>query len=67
MNYALTHVQRCALAEKIRQVTMTYLYERTDIERVEVLRASTDAANEHGRILALTHLPFHSKKWELYT
>jgi hypothetical protein len=33
---------------------MTYLYEATDIDRIEVLRASTDAANEHGRILALT-------------
>jgi DNA-directed RNA polymerase subunit alpha len=48
-----THQQRRELAEKIQKYTFEYLISRTPIDRVIALQAATDAANQHGLILAL--------------
>lgn len=50
---SLKYSDRRRLAEKIRRLTMDFLYERTNIERIAVLTASTGAAEEHGRVLAM--------------
>lgn len=49
----ITYAQRRELAEKVRTATFVWLVGHTDIASDTALRAATDAANEHGRILKL--------------
>ena len=49
----ITHEQRCEIARHVQVWTLDYLTSHTDIRVDLAVKAATEAANEHGRMLRL--------------